>query len=565
MPRNLPVEPKLYRCLFCGETFHAKDVLFADEITMASQAYPDPVLVRHYETFVSAPDKIPTQLLHRWDGLPPQNLNFSSGEEIPDSIYVRCYDGQLKLDKPDAVQAQADAGAALLENLAGDGEQGNTAGQLQKIQKELLHGVDREHRKNIKKRICPHCHCAVPKDLGKLPIYRVSMLGGTSSGKTTYMLLAARQITKIDPVGNVLNDVLDLASGSLIGESALYFQQMYNLYLSGKLQGTPSTEYIAKPVFPLVFLVTPKNNSKAFFLILQDYPGEGMKRDDYFINSPSTLAADGVILMVAPEQMMNSAAVMSAKNVGKGTYPRPEPAQETFIGSPAESGVRTSPLELSLGPNISVARKHTEETDTEKLVTGDIKTTTLKPQYCIDDLPNTAKIISENITMFTRLQKIVVTLSKLDCLYKEDARSLSILQRGQYPLLENGDLRTDHQHCINRSVLNDLHLIMTQVFSTFERSTGKPERDYANLIDMLGCKGEGKPLVTLKAVSCYTWDDSIMEYVQFVSEQPVLGHRLLEPLLELLADAKLLPSWDPNAAEPRTPFGKRAGAKKQRN
>lgn len=548
MPRNQPAEPKLYRCLFCGETFHAKDVLFADEITMASQAYPDPVLIRHYEKFISAPDKIPTQLLHRWDGLPQKNQNLSSKEDMPASIFVRCHDGQLRIDKPEVVQTQADAGAALLENLAGDGEQGNTAGQLQKIQKELLHGVPEGSYKEINKRICPHCHCTVPVGLGQLCTYRVSLLGGTSSGKTTYMVLAARQMTTLYPGGNVLNNALNLANGELIGESEAYFRKIHELYIHQKQQGTPIAEYIPKPVFPLVFRMTPRNGSEPFFLTLQDYPGEGMVRSDHFINSPNTLAADGVILLVDPEQLMNGTSVIRKQSEYEGVSVQ---QPEAMDGSPAR-------ITASAPGNIvtTLAGQPASEKTNIQLEDG---------LHCIDDLPQTARIMCENINRFYHLQKIVVTLSKLDCLYPRMKKDYSILQRGQYPLLENGDLRQDHRDCINMSVLDNLNMIMKQVLSTFERSLGNPERDYTNLIQMLGCEGEGKPLVTLKAVSCYTWDDARMTYVQFVSDQPVPGHRLLEPLLELLADARLLPSWDPNAAEPRTRFGRRAGSSKRRN
>lgn len=548
MPRNLPAEPKLYRCLFCGETFHASEVLFADEIKKASQAYPDPVLVQQYEKFISAPDIIPTQLLHRWDGLPLQNLDFSSGEEMPFSIHACCYDGQLKLDKPDAVQAQADAGAALLENLAGDGEQGNTAGQLQKIQKELLRGVPEGTYKEINKRICPYCHCTVPVGLEQLRTYRVSMLGGTSSGKTTYMVLAARQMTTLYPGGNVLNNALNLANGELIGESDAYFRKIHDLYIHHKLQGTPIAEYIPKRVFPLVFRMTPRNGSEPFFLTLQDYPGEGMVRSDHFINSPNTLAADGVILLVDPEQLMNCTSMIQKQPEYEGV---PAQQPEARDGSLAQ-------ITASAPDNIVTTlagQTASEKTDTQPE----------EELHCIDDLPQTARVMCENINRFFHLQKIVVTLSKLDCLYPRMQKDFSILQRGQYPLLENGDLRQDHRDYINLSVLDNLNMIMKQVLSTFERSLGNPERDYTNLKDMLGCEGEKKPLVTLKAVSSYTWDDARMEYVQFVCNQPVPGHRLLEPLLELLADARLLPSWDPNAPEPRTRFGRRAGSSKQRN
>lgn len=552
MPRNAPSEPRKYQCLFCGETFHASEVLFADEITKSSQTYPDPVLVRHYAKFISAPDQIPTQLLHRWDRLLQQNLDFSSGEEMPFSIYARCYDGQLNLDEPAAAPTQADAGAALLASLAENGTPGNTAGQLQDVQKELLRGVPEGMFKTIDKRICPYCHCTVPRGLGQLPAYRVSMLGGTSSGKTTYMLLAAQQMTTLYPGGNVLNNVLGLANGALIGESEAYFRKIHDLYMAGRLQGTPIAEYIPKPVFPLVFLITPIEGKEPFFLTLQDYPGEGMVKGNHLINSPNTLAANGVILLVDPEQLMINAGVVAKSPDGTDAPPRRTDGED-------------SPPAQATAFDAALMGKNAEANPAGQAVGRKVETEPENELHCVDDLPQTARILSINISRFTQLQKIIVTLSKLDCLYKENASHVSVLQRGLYPTLDNGNLRTDHQNVINRSVLNDLHLIMTHVFSTFERSIGNPEKDYANLKQMLGCAGKVKPEVTLKAVSCRAWDDARMEFVQFVDNQAVLGHRLLEPLLELLADARLLPSTDSDEAETHTRLGKRTFAQRFRN
>ena len=486
--RNGPADaPRTYRCLFCGKLFTADQVLFADEIATAGQALTDVVQRAFFSDFVSAPEVVPTRLVYPWNGREAKDMIFEPGEEIPDSVYIRCADGELPRLEEDGAPTRADQGDAMLNAL--NALQGNgkaAAGARDSAEKDyqkLALSIPEDLHKWINKRICPYCHCEVPRGIGRLPSYRVAMMGGTSSGKTTYMLLAARQATYEIKLANTLGMVLNLAGGELVGESKAYFRQMHGLYMKGSLQGTPITEYIVKPVFPMVLQITPKEDSRTpFFLTLQDFPGEGMENAGYMINSESVLSADGVILLVDPRQMIQF------------NY-----SQES-------------------GPDNA------------------------RNLYCEDDLARTCGVLSHNMLHFNSLRKIVVTLSKLDCLYKSYGGMDPLLRRGQYDLLDRGSLKEDHANRVSLPVLDNLHRIVMEIYSSFPVSTGNLETDYRNLVAMLGCDGPGKPDVTLKAISSYSWNEATDRFTPMVNNGAIMGHRLLEPLLELLADAELLPS-----------------------
>ena len=283
MPRQMKRKNTAYTCLFCNRTFKATEVLFADEISNSRNVAPDAVQTVFFtRDFVRGPRTVPTQLWHRWNTLKPDKCVFED-EEIPKIIEVRRADGKLPNAPLNKRASAVDRSRTIAEEMLmqdGDARPADAAQEQDSLLAMVLEAFEPDDTKRLDKRICPHCHCIVPEGIGSLPVYRIAMLGGKASGKTTYMLLAANQIVQRGSRQSILGDELELAGGSLIGESALFFDEMFELSRVGKLPSTEMTEH--KSVFPLVMRIEPYDDMiSPFFLILQDLSGRGYEQRQF--------------------------------------------------------------------------------------------------------------------------------------------------------------------------------------------------------------------------------------------------------------------------------------------
>lgn len=131
-------------------------------------------------------------------------------------------------------------------------------------------------------RLCPQCHCELPDGLGSYREIVIGMYGGTRSGKTTYMSVAATYMC--DHMGS-----MGLGDTAVIEESRVALRELYNASVSA--QGAPPTQK-GKRCFPIGLFVTPSNNDyKPFFLFFQDIPGEAaVVGDDTLVHHPFTQA-----------------------------------------------------------------------------------------------------------------------------------------------------------------------------------------------------------------------------------------------------------------------------------
>lgn len=486
MARRRKNEPTTYTCLFCNRSFEKEQVLFADEIAVTRNVAPDATQAAFFShDFVRAPKTVPTQLWHRWNYSNPTGCMFD-GEEMPKIITVRRMDGKLPegpVSEPSAANDQSRLIAEkmmALDDMATPGIPTKPAQEHESLLSMVLGSIGPEDTKRLDKRICPYCHCIVPKGIGRLPVYRIAMLGGKASGKTTYMLLAASQLVQRNNRHSVLGDELELARGSLVGESALFFDEMFDLCRIGQLPSTQMTEN--KSVFPLVMCIEPYDNAiSPFFLILQDYPGEGMGNGTFMINNPGILDANGVILLVDPDQLR----VRRPRAEAKPDAPKEEACQAT--------------------------------------------------------LDETCENFRENIDQFRKLKEIIVTLHKIDKLYQSGVND----QNGLGPL-DRGSLKEDHRERIDTEVLARIDRAACHVFAELLGFPGNANRVAVHFRNLLGCnrikKRDRRPSLAFKAVSAHTLVPSDTAFVSNVTLGDICyGHRLLEPVLELLYHAGLLP------------------------
>lgn len=480
-----PQTPVEYECLFCGGRFTAEQVLFADEIENAKEAAPDPVLSRFFDGFIRAPQKAPTQLIHSWNELPKTSLTIRKGEVIPASIRVRRKGGVLPtVDEPEQQVSGNDTDQAMgaLSRLSRGVNAAETPVQLGQpnLQATVRQFIMADHVATLTKRICPHCHCTVPDGIGQSPVYRIAMLGGSASGKTTYMILAASQMVRHE--GNTLNNLLQMAEGWLVGESNPYFKELYAAYMEDRLEGTQKDTATYRPVFPMVLKIKPRDGYKPFFLVIQDFPGEGMQDLNFLANSTGILRAHGAILLVDPAQMM------------------------------------------AFG--LSNARTRQPE-----------------GQHCLDPLSVTCEILNPQLWRFEKLQRIVLAINKLDCLYQATPPQTPVLQLGSFPQLDEGNLMSNHKGMISQSALDNLHQTVLQICTRLPDNTAQlqDEAYYVNLRTMLGLDQPDSPALSLKAVSSYSWRAGDDGQKLDIQKKRSIGHRLLEPVLDLLGHADLLP------------------------
>lgn len=485
MARNNNREKHRYTCLFCNQTFTADQVLFADEITGSRSVAPDPVQrIFFNRDFIRAPSEVPTQLVHNWGDPSVLERNFDLDPEIPRSIRVRRANGDLPQMNGERKVAFGKSSLTITAAMLADAQDSDPNMSDDEQERKTLRDAamatfEAGDEKLLIKRICPHCHCTVPVGIGQHQVYRIAMLGGKGCGKTTYMLLAANQMIQRQEANNTLRNELQLADGWLVGESELFYSEIFNLYQQGNLASTSMAE--GKSIFPLVIYIEPNEPKKPFFLVLQDFPGEGMLNEVFLINNRSVLRADGAVLLIDPGQLR-----------GAQQFPNMDREQETF---------------------------------------------------CEEPIATTFRSVRTNINAFTKMQKIIVTLHKIDRLYEQVEGIEPRLRRNDNPLLGEGALYLYHANQVSMHTLDMVDQAVCHLFADMLNQNGDAMITHRNMCRMLGCRAGTPPHISFKGISAHTWAEGSQAFESNLKLGSIgNGHRLLEPVLELLADAGLLPS-----------------------
>ena len=271
------------RCLFCGQTFLIKDIVFAEnEKSGSSSSLVD-------TTFEKAMDE----------------YKLIDGDVAVEAPFRRFY----RWDENDIDSYEAGPGGTFLPlsvvgHIAKDHVKGTKS-------KSILASVDEETDVNEKEqeqditqkttvRLCPKCHMTLPEGFSTEKVRRIGLLGGPRCGKTTYMVVACMYMEKY--LG-LLSGGLDLGAVSFLPECDQYLKKLYNS--QRRAAGAAATDVDSKaikdkPVFPIIAHIVPSNiDYKPFFVIIQDIPGEYMRPENKnkLINSAIPLSTDLISLV----------------------------------------------------------------------------------------------------------------------------------------------------------------------------------------------------------------------------------------------------------------------------
>ena len=522
-------------CPFCSHEIRHEDVLFVDvdQLGSAGDADYDPEYAKFMSRVldfrsIEAPDgqtlqmeSRPVYRFHRWSRprdtkLPfwaPEHISQQEGRAFPDDIHVLRAKGmtprQLSGDEP-APWAKVSAADTPEPTPAAEApeKQLSTSDILRQMMLGSLTGqsaiaaeeipaasvMPEDAAMTLTDKACPHCHCILPEGFGYLPMYRVSMLGGTASGKTTYMVAAA----------NLLSHQSGLPSGIISGceickESKRYFNFLIRCLEYNKLEATIKDDvYTVQFVFPIVMNVTtivgdPENpEEKEFLLIINDIPGEGMEDKTFLLTYPGLCQANAAIMLIDPFQFISNNAV---KN---------ELARNDLEA--LNRGKEITPEDV---------RKHRDR---------------FTPSTFASTLSNAKKMVGDG--KFQQLQCFSFVLNKLDLLYGGNRPLVSVQQDKDRQLVYiNGQYDLDKQHRDGLD-LEYLEQLSEQVIYLISNKLGYKEYE-TNIMPIVN---QLWPVHTF-CISIRSWNDGAAAFTTEADENGkteaanIIGFRMLEPLL----------------------------------
>lgn len=148
--------------------------------------------------------------------------------------------------------------------------------------------------KTLAKKACPNCHCILHTAFGTIDTINVTMFGGTSSGKTAF-LVALVQCLKTQLSSR------HLGTATLLDTSNDYYQFLYSDCLS-EMNGTAAT-VANERLFPFVFYYSNETGTKKSFISFYDIAGENTQDVDALLNNPGLQNAGTMLLMIDPNQL----------------------------------------------------------------------------------------------------------------------------------------------------------------------------------------------------------------------------------------------------------------------
>ena len=530
---NIGQDNKFY-CPFCAGEFRAEEVLFVDEDKTGSvinENEYDPEQFDFQKRIIECRDTTewdgitpiqiesrPKYKYHRWhevDGLPfwkPIHVSASSSA-IPDDILVYRSKGMtpnqlagrepapweqtssaVEEEKPAEPETSFSAGEALRSMLM------NSMANQQKTQKtaavEQTFMPD-EVEKSLSNKACPRCHCLLPDQFGTLPVYRISMLGGTASGKTTYMVAVANLLDRMNglPYG--------LINGCQIStESKRYFDYLMRCLENYKVSSTAKEEstYI-RFVFPIVMNMTTVTDDgsgeRQFILIINDIPGEGMEDRDFLMTYPGLLTTNAAIMLMDPIQFLGPSTIRSL--------------------------IRKDMEAIHLDP------------DDRDLY--EAHTRTFTPTSFDKTLNHIKALLSQD--KFNRLSSLTMVLNKLDLLYGGEHPILDVTKDSSLRYINGqNDLNDQHENGMDMVFVEQLS---RQVEHIIEHKLG---HTYSSALRSMN-NNLSHPIFTL-STSIRSWNagsgefDSLRDENGYVSSREIIGFRMMEPLLVSLVNLNLI-------------------------
>ena len=158
-------------------------------------------------------------------------------------------------------------------------------------------GSDRRDREvhRIPKRACPHCHCELPEEFGRLKTFHVAMFGGRAAGKTAYLVNLFQQLkTQLSE--------RNLGSVELAAESENFLEPMIEDY---EREGTTRATPADGGLLPILFRY--QNKGMEAFITIYDIAGEGTSDSAYMANHRGIADCETLILMVDPNMFVGGA------------------------------------------------------------------------------------------------------------------------------------------------------------------------------------------------------------------------------------------------------------------
>ncbi len=276
-----------YVCLFCGKEIEPHEVLFHD--TMHNPSF-----------FVD--EKRYNYLL----GCTGDYI-FDNGNKFR-GLYFRCEEPNtiLKADEngfPVTLSACPCNGLTATELL----------GEVSDPDETAQKSVD-TNEVRLNNRVCPHCHCHLPTEFGKIPNYSICLMGGRAAGKTAYLVCMLQQI-------NTQLQACNLGNAVMVKESMDYFKhQMDHYNETGMTLPTPTNARL----MPLV-LRYANPNMESVFISLYDIAGEGTVDSsnqvnvDYIANHKGIAASNTLMLMLDPNMLCDGEYVRGRVEAGEMT------------------------------------------------------------------------------------------------------------------------------------------------------------------------------------------------------------------------------------------------------
>ncbi|WP_160722759.1 TRAFAC clade GTPase domain-containing protein [Bacillus sp. USDA818B3_A] len=162
----------------------------------------------------------------------------------------------------------------------------------------VLIGVSDKYSVITRSRLCPDCHNDLPITAGKYPSNIVSIIGGTSVGKTVYMT------SLIHTLQHITANHFNAACIPLTTEVSMRFRVNYEVPLFGHGSMLQSTEKTIRQE-PLIFQFIFKNEDQSpLTLCFFDVAGEGMTDQDYLkIYAAHIKNSAGIMFLVDPMQI----------------------------------------------------------------------------------------------------------------------------------------------------------------------------------------------------------------------------------------------------------------------
>lgn len=265
---------KKCRCLFCGAEFQVKDIEFCVSAPKDGIFYDD-----KYETHAKQYKGIeymdaPYRAWIRWAEDAENSVLSWDKSGIPETVR-----GEIVLPEGYSDQGGTDSfGFAGFFNIGNREEESEVQSDNGEIYAESS------------VRVCPVCHMSLIDGFDSDPVVRIGLLGGSRSGKTTFMVVASKYL-KERFAGNGDLDV-HLAGVRFAEESKRFVDRLYKDGIMATVKDEVNLQMKDPPVLPVMIRVTPNNKEyRPFIVILQDIPGEYMDPD---AETEELLACSGI-------------------------------------------------------------------------------------------------------------------------------------------------------------------------------------------------------------------------------------------------------------------------------